>query len=75
MTSVNKNNSNKLLIVSSKFDHSTSMVIEWLLYYGISFERFNGEHPFEFLKINLSSTGEIEIIITGFDGQNYNLSA
>lgn len=53
-----------ILIISSKDDHSTVDVIDWLRRYNVPFERISSEDPISFLSLTISGqTDDAQIMI------------
>lgn len=50
-----------LMIISSRFDQSTSMVIEWLIQKKVSFKRCNGEDDCISATIQIEENGALNI--------------
>lgn len=60
-----------LLIQSNDFDLTTSMVIQWMLYYGIEFKRLNGEVNFLTCDFVLDEFGNISIQLRDSERNDY----
>lgn len=50
-----------LMIISSRFDHSTCLVIEWLVQKKVPFKRWNGEDACTSATIQMSENGALNI--------------
>jgi len=63
-----------LLIQSSETDNTTSYVIQWLMYYGVKFQRVNGEMSIFSCDFRLESGKDIEITLSNTKGESIELS-
>lgn len=62
-----------ILILSSAADHSTSKVIDWLIHYGLSYHRVNGEGCFLSCSLALGSRGQLDIRLRDAEGRLFRL--
>ena len=63
-----------LLIQSKETDLSTSMVIQWLMYHDVKFQRINGETNFLSCDFELNQNGALGIILKDRDGNKFDFS-
>jgi len=62
-----------LLIMTNRTDHSTSEVIEWLLFYKANFRRLNGDEPLQTINIEIAAGGKSDIFFENINNVPYSV--
>jgi ATP-GRASP peptide maturase of grasp-with-spasm system len=63
-----------LLVLSSRFDHSTAMVAEWLIQKNVVFRRWNGEDTCVSMSVEIKREGELAVDLVNSTSGNISLS-